>query len=143
MTIEKGLFNRLDANKHVGIFLLRIFIGTRLIYGVIDNVINWGHMLKFADFLALHGFPLPILSAVISVYAQLTCGIFIVLGYSTRLASMIMAFNFLIALFFVHIATGDSVEGMTPALAMLFGCSALVFTGADKISLDFYSKRRN
>ena len=60
----------LDANKHVGILLLRIFIGCRLIYGVIDNIFSWERMIEFSNFLEANNFPSPIISAVTSVYVQ-------------------------------------------------------------------------
>lgn len=122
-----------NLNEHIGLFVLRIFIGLRLIYGVLDNVISWDKMLEFSTFLDANGFPVPTISAVISVYAQLICGLFILIGFKIRAASLIMVINFLIALFMVHI--NDTVEGMTPALAMLFGSACLFFTGAGKIAM--------
>ena len=126
----------LDSKKHLGIFLLRIFVGTRLLYGVIDNVISWERMLEFSHFLSNHGFPFPKTSAVISVYVQFFCAILILVGYKIRYASFVLIINFLVALIFVHIRANDTIEGMTGALAMLFGCLTFLFTGADKISLD-------
>ena len=126
----------LDAKKHFGILALRIFIGLRLFYGVIDNVLSWEHMRAFADFMAGHGFPFPIACAIVSVYTQFIGSLMILVGYKIRLASIFLIINFLVALLFVHIPNGDSVEGMTPALAMLFGCITFLFSGAERISLD-------
>jgi len=128
----------LDDNKHIGIFILRIFIGSRLFYGVIDNVLSWERMLEFSAFLEANAFPLPVISAVTSVYVQFFGAIMVLIGYKIRFACFILVVNFIVALFFVHLKANDTVEGMTPALAMMFGCLALVFTGADKISLDGY-----
>lgn len=122
----------------MGIFLLRLFIGGRLCYGVIDNVISWERMLEFADFLSANNFPLPIASAIISVYVQFFGALLILIGFKIRPASFVLILNFLVALVAVHIRTNDSIEGMTPALAMLFGCLTFLFTGAEKISLDYY-----
>jgi uncharacterized membrane protein YphA (DoxX/SURF4 family) len=36
----------------------------------------------------------------------------------------------------VHLKSGDSIEGMTPALALFFGSLALFFTGPGKYSVD-------
>lgn len=130
----------LETNKYVGIFLLRIFIGCRLIYGVIDNIFSWKRMIEFSKFLEANNFPFPIISAVTSVYVQFFGALFILLGFKTRFASFILTINFIIALFFVHVRANDTVEGMTPALAMLFGSLTLLFTGADKISFDNYLK---
>jgi len=97
-------------------------------------VISWERMIEFSGFLQSQGFPLPTISAVISVYAQFICGSFIIVGYKTRLASFIMIINFLVAIIMVH--RHDSIESMTPPLAMLFGSATLLFTGAGKISSD-------
>ena len=128
------IFSWFDRNKDWGVFLLRLFIGLRLIYGVLDNVISWEHMVKFADFLKNFHFPFPIVSAVISVYLQLLAGVMIVLGLQIRLASILMIANFFIALLMVH--RDDSVEGMTPPMAILFCCIFFLFQGAGRISLD-------
>lgn len=129
-----------ESHKHVGILLLRIFIGFRLLYGVIDNMLSWVRMIEFADFLEVNNFPFPIISAITSVYIQFICALLILVGFKVRLASLLLVINFLIALFFIHILSKDTIEGMTPALAMLFGNLTLLFTGADKISIEGYLK---
>jgi putative oxidoreductase len=121
--------NRINSS-HTGILVLRIFIGPRLIYGVVDNIVSWTKMEEFSAFLNSFGFPFPILSAVVSVYAQFIAGIAILIGYQIRIAAALMVFNFVVALIMVH--RHDSVEAMTPALAMLFGSACLFFTGAGK-----------
>ncbi len=95
-------------------------------------------MTEFATFLNANQFPFPLLSAITSVYAQFLGAILILVGFKIRIASFFMAINFMVALVFVHIKAGDSIEGMTPALAMLFGCLTFLFTGADKVSVDRY-----
>lgn len=128
-------FNRWLQLKHDwGIFFLRLFIGLRLFYGVIDNILNWDRMKEFSEFLQAQGFPFPLIAAVVSVYAQFICALLILIGYKIRLASFLMVFNFTIAIIMVHHA--DSIEEMTPALAMLFGSITFLFTGAGKISIE-------
>jgi hypothetical protein len=36
-----GFFTWLARNKDIGVLLLRLFIGFRLIYGVLDNILYW------------------------------------------------------------------------------------------------------
>jgi putative oxidoreductase len=119
-------------NKGFGIFLLRLFIGLRLIYGTIDNVLSWERMLEFKSFLASQNFPLPLASAVISVYAQLICGIIFLLGWKIRWAGVIMMVNFLVAIF-IEIPNG--IEAMTPALAIFFSSLLYVLEGPGAIAL--------
>lgn len=93
-------------------------------------------MIEFSHFLEVNHFPLSIISAVTSVYVQLIGSIFLLLGFRTRIAAFLLIINFIVALLCVHIPANDSIEGMTPALAMLFGCLTLLFTGADRVSVD-------
>ena len=99
-------------------------------------------MNEFSAFLEVNNFPLPIISAITSVYVQFLGAICLLVGFKLRFASFILSINFIIALIFVHILANDTIEGMTPALAMLFGCLTLLFTGADKISLEYYLRSK-
>lgn len=130
----------LDHNKDLGVFFLRLFIGLRLIYGVVDNVVSWEHMLKFRDFLHLFNFPLPLLSAIVSVYAQLLAGVLIVVGWKIRWVSILLIINFLVAIFMVHRA--DTFEQMTPALMMIFCGLLFLFYGAGKYSVDYWQNKK-
>jgi putative oxidoreductase len=121
-------------HKDIGILLLRVFVGGRLLYGVLDNILSWKQMLEFRDFLQLFHFPMPLVSAVVSVYAQALSGLAILFGWKIRWAALLMIFNFSIALVMVH--RGQTVEQMTPALAMLFGSLLFLFTGAGRYSFD-------
>lgn len=128
------MFSFFKNHKDVGVFLLRLFIGGRLLYGVVDNIFDWNRMSEFRDFLQLFHFPIPLVSAFISVYAQAIAGILIVIGWKIRWAAFVMIVNFIVALLMVH--WGQTVEQMTPALAMLFGNVLFLFTGSGKHSVD-------
>lgn len=120
-------------NHDLGTLILRLFVGLRLIYGVVDNVFSWKHMQDFETFLAAYNFPFPLASAIISVYAQLIAGVMIVVGFQIRIAALLMTINFMVALIMVH--RTDSIEGMTPAAAMLFGSLSLLFTGSGRYAV--------
>lgn len=131
----QSFFNWLDRNKDVGVLLLRLFIGVRLVYGVLDNVFSWEHMLKFRDFLQAFHFPLPLVAAIVSVYAQLLAGLLLIFGWKTSYAAILMLINFSVAIFMIH--RKDSFEQMTPALAILFCSLLFLFQGAGKHSVDY------
>jgi putative oxidoreductase len=99
-----------------------------------DNVLEWDHMIKFSVFLQSFNFPLPLLSAIISVYAQLIAGLLFIVGWKIRYAAILMIINFLIAVIMVH--WRDTFEQMTPALAILFSSVLFLFNGAGRYSLD-------
>lgn len=122
-------------NSGIGIFILRLFIGVRLIYGTIDNVFSWDRMLEFRDFLAAQGFPMPHVCAVVSVYAQFICGIMILIGFKIRWAAAIMIFNFFVAVG-LHLSIKDGFEAMTPPYAILFSCILFFLEGAGRFGVD-------
>jgi putative oxidoreductase len=124
----------MESFKGLGLLLFRLFMGGRIFLGVWDNVIDSSKMAEFALFLDGYGVPYPTFAAPLSVYAQIICGILIVIGLQTRFVAFLMMINFLVAFFLVdrHL----SLEQMTPALAMLFGSFLLIFEGAGRFSLD-------
>lgn len=117
---------------------MRLFIGLRLIYGVQDNVLSWDHMLRFRDFLQQFHFPLPLVCAVVSVYAQLIAGIMIIVGWRIRYAAILMIINFLVALIMIH--RNQTVEEMTAPMAILFSAILFLFAGAGRMAIEKNNK---
>jgi len=128
------MFHWLRHNKDIGLLLLRLFVGTRLLYGVVDNIASWEKMLEFEAFLKTYHFPFPIISAIVSVYAQAIAGVLFIIGYQTRWAALAMVFNFFVAFVMVH--WGQPYDQLTAVLSMLFISILFLFTGAGKYSLD-------
>ena len=121
-------------NLDLGILILRVVFGFRLIIGSQDNVFSYEEMLNFRDFLEVKGFPLPLVAAFVSVYFQFFAGISYVLGLYTRWFAGVMIINFLIAIFGAHI--GDPYLATAPAVHMLTMAIFLVIAGPGKYSLD-------
>lgn len=123
-----------ERYEHAILLAARLTLGGFLIWGVWDNVTSAARMAEFAGFLGKHGFPSPGLMAPLSVYAQLLAGIAFILGFATRWAGLICAFNFAVAIAMVDAKLG--IRGAFPAAClMLFG---LVFAtiGAGRYSVD-------
>ena len=137
----ESFYTWLDRHRDVGVLLLRLFLGSRLLYGVVDNIVDWQRMLEFRDFLEKFQFPWPLASAVVSVYAQFLAGALFLLGWHTRPAALLMIVNFAVALATVH--RSDTFQGMTPALAMLFGSVLLLFQGPGRYALDARGAQKN
>ena len=130
----------LESNQKYSEVFIRAIIGFHLIYGTQDNVFSWERMLEFSEFLASFGFPIPLVSAVASVYAQFICGILFLIGYQVRISAVIMICNFIIALLMVH--TGDTYPGAFPAIMMLAGSLYLLFNGSKVLNVNtlFFKK---
>lgn len=126
-------FQWLDRNRDTGIFLLRLFVGFRLLEGVVDNIFSWPQMMEFGKFLQNFGFPVPDVCAVISVYAQAIAGIMIILGWQLRYAAILMIINFAVALVMVH--WGQSIDEMTVPLLLLFIFIFFLFNGPGSITV--------
>jgi putative oxidoreductase len=137
----RSFMQQLQSPGSIGLLILRLFIGIRLFWGVIDNVVSWEHMLEFRDFLEQFNFPFPMLSAHVSVYAQLIASLAYMIGWKVRYAAGVMVVNFLVALLMVH--WGQSFEQMTPPLAMLFISLSLLFTGGGRYALDAFLEKKN
>jgi putative oxidoreductase len=141
MNLVRALrLDSLDPYAGYGAVFIRLLVGHRLVAGVMDNVVSAEQMRAFAVFLAEHGFPAPLLSAHVSAYAQLLCGILILLGAFTRPAAAVMAVNFVVALLTVHLGT-PYLENFD-ALAMLAGSLFLLLHGAGALSVDAALRRR-
>lgn len=120
----------------LALLLLRLAFGYRLIYGTIDNIISWERMLEFKDFLDNHHFPFPLMCAVLSVYIQFFAGVVWILGYQIKWSSLLMIFNFLIALVAVHFMNGDGYLASSPAIHLLVVSIVLFLTGGGKYTLE-------
>ncbi|WP_436515992.1 DoxX family protein [Ekhidna sp. To15] len=121
--------------KQIADLPIRITVGFHLIYGTQDNVFSWDRMLEFRNFLEAFGAPLPLISAIISVYAQFICGILFILGWKVRYAGAIMTFNFIVAILLVHLT--DPYPTIYPAISMLTGAIFMLLNGAGPVSLDY------
>ncbi|WP_425391166.1 DoxX family protein [Ekhidna sp.] len=113
---------------------IRLTVGFHLIYGTQDNVFSWERMIEFEKFLEAFGMPLPLVAAVVSVYAQFICGILFIVGWKVRLTGLVMVFNFIVAILLVHL--NDPYPNVYPAISILSGSLFLVLYGEGKLSLD-------
>jgi putative oxidoreductase len=84
------------------------------------------------------GIPLPRLSVVLSVYTELIGGALLVLGLGTRLVTIPLLINMLVAIFTVNIRNvsglDEFVELDTPLYALFF--LWLLVSGPGRVSLD-------
>jgi len=120
---------------------LRLLIGVFIIHGVQDNVFSSVHMQEFAQFLHMKNVPFPLFSAYLSAYAQMICGISILLGVFVRPFAVLFIINFIAAVVIAHI--GDGFRAMFPALMMIAAGFFFLFNGAGKLSVDELLERRN
>ena len=130
MNTSKLSLSGLDRYRDLGPLAIRLFVGIVLVWGTQDNVFSQERMVEFASFLEHNGFPLPLMSAYVSAYAQFLCGIMIVLGVFVRPAALLMIGNFTVALIMVHWGL-PFFENIAP-MSMWVGSFFLLVTGPGK-----------
>ena len=121
------------------LLFLRLYLGGFLIWGVWDNITSAERMAEFEGFLTAIGSPMPALAAVVSVWAQFLIGVLLIPGLLTRWAGLLLAANFLVAVWLI--GTPDGIfadiprELFGPMMCVLSGL-VLATHGAGRFSLD-------
>ncbi|NJS13432.1 MAG: DoxX family protein [Sphingopyxis sp.] len=119
------------------IFCWRVLVGSFLIWGVWDNIVDTSRMAEFVAFLKAHGFPSPHVLAPLSVWAQFACGMAFMLGFATRWFGLLCAFNFVVALTMVDLSGGVR-QAFPSAMLIVFGVH-LAAAGAGRLAVDHWS----
>ena len=120
---------------------LRLLTGAFLMHETWDNVSSRTRMGEFVQFLDQFGFPVPWLLAPLSVAVQFGCGALLILGLLTRVAGLLVAANFVVAVAMVHFA--EPFRGWWPALVLVFLGLHFAAAGSGKFGLDnLWGKRR-
>lgn len=135
------MLSNLARFDNLTLFALRAVTGAFLVHETWDNVSSKARMGEFVQFLDQFGFPFPWIMAPLSVAVQFGCGILLILGLFTRLAGVLIAVNFVVAVVMVHWA--EPFRGWWPALILVFLGLHFAAAGAGKIGLDaMFGSRR-
>ena len=125
------------------LFGLRALTGAFLMHETWDNVTSRARMNEFVQFLDQFGFPVPWLLAPLSVAVQFECGALLVLGLLTRVAGLLVAANFVVAVAMVHF--NQPFRDWWPAIVLVFLGLHFAAAGSGTFGLDalvFGSGRR-
>ena len=128
---------------------LRVGLGSMMAFGH-----GWKKMLYLFSGMEIKFDSLPFIPAVpelaMAVFAELICGIMIIVGLKTRWASIPMIFTMLVASFIYHwnhplFQQFDEGSGNKEfALVYLFGFITIFLIGSGKYSIDYlFSKSSN
>ena len=134
------LLSPLQRYSDHGLLLLRLLVGSFLIYGVWDNIVSAERMEEFVAFLTKFGFPAPAFMARLSVWAQFAIGLAFITGLLTRWAGILCAINFAVA--FVMVDRFAGFRGAFPALCLLAIGVYLAFRGCGRFGVDAALERR-
>jgi putative oxidoreductase len=130
----------LERTSWIPRLLVRLFVGYFFFETGLGKVGNLG---AFAERFQEWGIPFPTVSAAVSAYTELLGGALLVLGLFTRLASIPLFINMLVATLTVKMkrvaGLDDFVELDEPLYALSF--LWLLFSGPGPVSLDALATR--
>ncbi len=129
------------APADASLLALRLLTGSFLMWETQDNILSAERMAEFVGFVNHYGFIFPEFMAPLSVYAQFICGALILLGVVTRAASLVMVFNFVVAIAMVH--WGGDFRNWWPALVLIFIPLHFALAGPGRWSVDHWLGRRS
>lgn len=90
-----------------------------------------------AGFMAQVGIPLPGVAAVVVTFVELLGGLALVLGLLTRLASLLLTIDMVVAVVVVHLPAGFFLpRGSEFALTLLGASLTLLLTGPGALAVD-------
>jgi putative oxidoreductase len=113
---------------------LRTLTGGFLMHEAWDNVSSRTRMGEFVQFLDQFGFPVPWLLAPLSVAVQFGCGALLIAGLLTRVAGLLIAANFVVAVAMVHF--NQPLRDWWPAIVLVFLGLHFAAAGSGKFGLD-------
>jgi len=130
-----------EQNRDTGLLLLRCTIGILIVFHGIANMnSNYAYIKGL-----LNGIGMPEFLAYGGFIGEIIAPILIVIGYRAGLASLILAFFFLIAILLGHSSDIFSLNqfggwGIELQAFYLFSAMVVFFTGAGKYALSINSK---
>jgi putative oxidoreductase len=96
----------------------------------------WGPHDTAANFTRMH-VPLPMISALLTMAAELLCGLALIVGLFTRIATIPLMIVMTVALLFVHIRNGFFLPvGCEYVLVLLVALIAIRTLGPGEASMD-------
>ena len=130
----------MNKNSDLGLLILRIAVGVLMLLHGIAKLNDVSIIEGILD-----GAGLPTFLAYGVYITEILAPLFIIVGYRTRLASIVFAFGILLAMFLAH--SGDIISlnqhggwGVELLGLYLFGSITLFFSGGGKIAVSSTNK---
>jgi len=123
---------------HVALLIARVSLA---LFMINHGIPKWnkffnGEPIKFADPIGVGVVP----SLALTVFAELFCSLFLLMGLFTRLALIPLLITMIVAVFIIH--AGDPFNKMEDAVLYLWMYFLMFFTGPGKYSIDYLLQKR-
>lgn len=133
----KSVFSTLTRFRSYAPFLLRLAFGYQLIDAAGHTALHPSEGIPaYGNWLNDLGFPLPLVSATLSAYAEFLGGILMIIGLWTRWAAFFLLINFVFAVLIGHVMINDTYKNALPAINLLAMSVFLLLNGPGKPSID-------
>ncbi len=134
----------LSRHQAWGITALRIAVGIVFVYHGSQKIFVHGIGNVAGNFEQM-GLPIPMVNAALAIAAEFLCGLALLAGFQTRLASIPLAFVMVVAFLTVHMKNGFSMQngGFEYVFVLFLSCVALLFLGSGAASVDQALQRRS
>jgi putative oxidoreductase len=142
--IKTQIEQALSRHQAWGITALRIAVGVVFVYHGSEKIFVKG-IGEVAGSFEQMGLPVPMVNAVLACAAEFLCGLALLAGFQTRLASIPLAFVMVVAFLTVHMKGGFSLAngGFEYVFVLFLACVALLFLGSGAASVDQVLQRRS
>lgn len=116
--------------------ILRVWLGTAFIMHGLPGIFDLDYMAGHAGMMELYNIPIPEFTAYLSKGGELLAGVLLLVGWWTRLGTMIIVINMLVATFIA--LRGDIFGDFQAEISFTYLLMALVlfFNGPTAFSLD-------
>ena len=117
-----------------GLAVLRVVVGIVFLTHGYQKIFKM-HLGGVSGFFGHLGIPLPVLFAVVVMVVEFAGGILLITGLATRIPSVLLAIDMIIALLVVHLPGGYLKSGGELPLLLLAGVICLALAGGGAGSL--------
>ena len=132
-----ALFSQLGNYRNFGLFVMRVGIGVMLFLHGLPKLTGgpakWESLGHSMSNLHIHFY--PVFWGFMSAITECIGGLFCVLGLWFRLVSLLMVFNFIVAILAL-LAGGKDALGASEAIELAFVFFGFLFLGAGSYSVD-------
>jgi len=117
-----------------GLAVLRVVVGIVFLTHGYQKIFKM-HLGGVSGFFGHVGIPLPVLFAVVVMVVEFAGGILLITGLATRIPSVLLAIDMIVALLVVHLPGGYLKSGGELPLLLLAGVICLALAGGGAGSL--------
>ncbi len=127
--------SRLSSYNDTALLIGRVLIGALFVISAYNKVRGYGGSVGYFTKL---GLPLPSLLVPLTIVFEAAAGVFMIIGYRTRITALaIAAFCVLSALVaHLNLADGNQLNHFLKNMAIAGGCLAILVAGAGRQSVD-------